>query len=149
MENTGTVRAILEYKGRDVYSISPDRTVYEAIERLADRNVGALLVMDGDRLIGIFSERDYTRKIALQGRHSKETKVHEIITGVVVTVTMSATIPECLQLMTDHRVRHLPVLEGDQVEGVISVGDLVNWIIRSQRAQIEQLHSYISGGYPG
>lgn len=149
MEETGTVASILDRKGRDVYTISPDNSVYEAIERMADRNVGALLVMDGDRLLGVFSERDYTRKIALQGRASKETRVEEIISNQVVTATPQSTIRECLELMTEHRVRHLPILEGEYVAGVISIGDLVNWIINAQRAQIEQLHSYISGGYPG
>jgi CBS domain-containing protein len=149
MEETGTVAAILDHKGRDVFTIGPDNTVYEAIERLADRNVGALLVMEGERLLGVFSERDYTRKVALQGRNSKETRVEEVITGRIVTVFPTATVPECLQLMADHRIRHLPVMVGELVEGVISVGDLVNWIIHAQRAQIEQLHSYIQGGYPG
>lgn len=149
MEDTGTVAAILDTKGRDVFTIGPEHTVYEAIERLADRNVGALLVMDGERLLGVFSERDYTRKVALQGRNSKATRVEEIITGKIVTVTAATTVRECLRLMAEHRIRHLPVMAGDQVDGVISVGDLVNWIIHSQRAQIEQLHSYIAGGYPG
>lgn len=149
MDEAATVASLLDHKGRDVYTISPENTVYEAIERLAERNVGALLVMDGNRLMGVFSERDYTRKIALQGRNSKETRVYEIISGRVVSATPSTTVPECLRLMSENRVRHLPILEGENLVGVISVGDLVNWIIRSQRAQIEQLHSYIAGGYPG
>lgn len=149
MEATGTVAEILGQKGRQVYSVSPYHTVYEAIERLAERNVGALLVMDGEELVGVFSERDYTRKVALQGRHSKETRVREIISGVVVSATPATTVPECLKLMSENRVRHLPILEGGRVVGVISIGDLVNWIIHAQRAQIEQLYSYISGGYPG
>lgn len=149
MEETATVAALLDLKGRDVYTISPENTVYEAIERLAERNVGALLVMDGNHLTGVFSERDYTRKVALQGRNSKETRVYEIITGRIISAAPSTTIPDCLRLMAENRVRHLPILEGENLVGVISVGDLVNWIIRSQRAQIEQLSSYIAGGYPG
>lgn len=149
MEDNGIVAAILDQKGRDVFTIGPDNTVYEAIERLAERNIGALLVMEGDRLLGVFSERDYTRKVALQGRNSKETRVEEIITGRLVTVSPTTPVRECLRLMAEHRVRHLPVMTGDEVAGVISVGDLVNWIIHSQRAQIEQMHHYITGNYPG
>lgn len=149
MEDIVTIAEILNAKGREVYAVSPDSTVFEAIGQLAQRNIGALLVMEGGELVGVFSERDYTRKVALQGRHSKETQVREIITGRVVTVRPSATIPECLRLMTEHRIRHLPVLEDDRVVGMVSIGDLVNWIMRAQRATIEQLHSYIAGGYPG
>lgn len=149
MEVTGTVAAILETKGRDVFSISPEATVFEAIQQLADRNIGALLVMDGERLVGVFSERDYTRKVALQGRSSKDTCVREVITGRVITVTPSTPIPDCMRLMVDNRVRHLPVVEEQKVVGVISIGDLVNFIMGAQRATIEQLHSYIAGGYPG
>ena len=149
MEITGTAAAILETKGREVYGISPDATVFEAIQQLAARNIGALLVLDQGRLIGVFSERDYTRKVALQGRSSKETRVREVISGRVVVVAPATPIPECMPLMTSNRIRHLPVLEGDQVLGVISIGDLVNFIMGAQRATIEQLHSYIAGGYPG
>lgn len=149
MEITGTAAAILETKGREVYGISPDATVFEAIQQLAARNIGALLVLDQGRLIGFFSERDYTRKVALQGRSSKETRVREVISGRVVVVAPATPIPECMRLMTSNRIRHLPVLEGDQVLGVISIGDLVNFIMGAQRATIEQLHSYIAGGYPG
>jgi CBS domain-containing protein len=149
MEVTGTVAAILDAKGRNVYCTPPDATVYEAIQQLADRNVGALMVMEGSRLLGIFSERDYTRKVALQGRSSKETRVSEVITGRVVAVTPATPVPECMKLMLENRVRHLPVLEEGEVVGVISIGDLVNFIINAQQATIEQLHSYIAGGYPG
>lgn len=149
MEDIVTIAEILNAKGHEVYAVSPDSTVFEAIGQLAQRNIGALLVMEGDELVGVFSERDYTRKVALQGRHSKETQVREIITGRVVTVRPAATIPECLRLMTEHRIRHLPVLEDERVVGMVSIGDLVNWIMRAQRATIEQLHSYIAGGYPG
>lgn len=149
MEETGTVLSILNNKGRDVFSIEPGRTVFEAIQLLAERNIGALVVLDEGRLAGVFSERDYTRKVALQGRSSKETLVREVITGRVVTVTPKTSIPECMELMTQHRIRHLPVMEDERVVGMLSIGDLVNWIIHSQRATIQQLHSYIAGGYPG
>lgn len=149
MEVTGTVAAILESKGREVYTVSPDDTVFDAIRQLADRNIGALLVLEGDALVGVFSERDYTRNVALQGRTSKKTKVREVITGRVVTVISSATVGECLRLMVDQRIRHLPVVEEGKVLGVVSIGDLVNFIMHAQQATIEQLHSYIAGGYPG
>jgi CBS domain-containing protein len=149
MEVTGTVEALLSGKGRDVYGVSPDSTVFDAIEQLADRNIGALLVMEDGRLIGVFSERDYTRKVALAGRNSRETRVREIITGRIVSVEPSTPVPECMRLMIENRVRHLPVLDGEQVVGVVSIGDLVNFIMNAQAATIEQLHSYISGGYPG
>lgn len=149
MEVTGTVEAVLGEKGREVYGISPNNTVYEAIEQLAMRNIGALLVMEHGRLVGVFSERDYTRKVALAGRNSRETRVREIITGRIVSVSPETPVPECMRRMIENRVRHLPVMVGEDVVGVISIGDLVNYTIGAQRATIEQLHSYISGGYPG
>jgi len=149
MEVTGTAALILEAKGRAIYTISPESTVFEAIQELDRRNVGALLVMEGERLVGIFSERDYTRKVALQGRSSRDTRVREVITGRVVTVSSDTPVAECMRAMSAHRVRHLPVMDGDKVTGVISIGDLVNFIIGAQRATIEQLHNYIAGGYPG
>jgi CBS domain-containing protein len=123
--------------------------VFEAIHQLAENNIGALLVMEQARLLGVFSERDYTRKIALQGRNSRETLVREVITDQVISVHPRTPIPECMRLMTDHRVRHLPVLDDEQVVGVLSIGDLVNWIISEQSAAIHHLESYIAGGYPG
>jgi CBS domain-containing protein len=149
MDVTGTAASVLEAKGRAVYAIEPEASVFDAIQRLAERNIGALLVMEDGRLAGVFSERDYTRKVALQGRSSKETAVREVITGRVITITPSTSVSECMRLMIDNRIRHLPVMEGDQVVGVISIGDLVNFIISAQRAAIEQLQSYIAGGYPG
>ncbi|MCC6233036.1 MAG: CBS domain-containing protein [Verrucomicrobiales bacterium] len=149
MEVTGNVAAVLEAKGQDVFAISPDVTVFQAIQELAARNIGALLVIEDGDVIGVFSERDYTRKVALQGRSSKETLVREVISGRVVSVTPGTPVAECLRLMTANRIRHLPVLEGGVVVGVISIGDLVNFIMSAQRATIEQLHSYIAGGYPG
>lgn len=149
MEVTGTVATLLDGKGRKVYWTSPDTMVFEAIKELATRDIGALLVMESGRLIGVFSERDYTRKIVLLGRTSRDTKVREVITGRLVTVPSTSNIPECMRLMIDNRIRHLPVVDEDQVIGVVSIGDLVNFIINAQRATIEQLHSYIAGGYPG
>lgn len=149
MEVTGNVAAVLESKGQEVFAISPDATVFQAIQHLAARNIGALLVIEDGDVIGVFSERDYTRKVALQGRSSKETLVREVISGRVVAVTPGTPVAECLRLMTANRIRHLPVIEGGTVVGVISIGDLVNFIMSAQRATIEQLHSYIAGGYPG
>lgn len=149
MEITGTADAILQVKGRAIYTVPPGTTVFEAIQHLADKNVGALLVMDGMRLLGVFTERDYTRKIALQGRHSRDTLVAEIISRDVIWVRPQTSVQECMRLMTEHRVRHLPVLDGERVVGVLSIGDLVNWIITAQSATISHLESYIAGGYPG
>lgn len=145
---SGTINEILEYKGTAAWTIAPDATVFEAIQMMSDKNVGALLVTDHGKLIGIISERDYTRKVALKGKSSKELKVREIIPDKVLSVTRGHTIEECMHLMTDHRVRHLPVLEGEKITGVISIGDLVNWIITAQSTTIRQLETYISG-YPG
>ncbi len=146
---TGTIREILQHKGKQIWSISPDVTVYEAVRVMADKNVGALPVMSGEKLVGIISERDYTRKIILMGRTSKDTLVKEIISSPVISVTPSHTVEDCMRLMTNHRIRHLPVLEGDRVAGIVSIGDLVNWIITVQNMTISQLQSYIAGQYPG
>ncbi len=146
--NVGTIGEILHNKGTGVWSIVPDATVYEAIKMMADKNVGALLVTDKGRLIGIISERDYTRKVALRGKSSRQTSVREILSGQVINVTPAHTVEDCMRLMTDHRVRHLPVLERDQVVGVVSIGDLVNYIISAQTSTIHQLQTYITG-YPG
>jgi CBS domain-containing protein len=147
MNPNATIREILSHKGPQAWSISPEATVFDAIQMMADKNVGALLVTVGDRLVGIISERDYTRKVALKGKSSKQTAVKEIVTGQVIHVTPDHSVEQCMRLMTDHRVRHLPVLSGNQIEGVISIGDLVNWIISAQTSTIEQLQTYIAG-YP-
>ncbi|MCX8157368.1 MAG: CBS domain-containing protein [Verrucomicrobiae bacterium] len=148
MAFTGTVSAVLQQKKHSaVYSVGPDQTVFEAIGKMAEYNVGALVVVENGRLMGMISERDYTRKVALQGKSSKETRVREILTFPVITVTPTTTVEECLRLMTQHRIRHLPVLEKDQLVGVLSIGDLVNWIITTQSQVIEQLTHYISGSY--
>jgi CBS domain-containing protein len=144
---TGSINEILEHKGAAVWTVSPDATVFEAIQLMSEKNIGALLVTERDKLIGIMSERDYTRKVALKGKTSKELKVREIISGNVVSVTPAHTIEECMRLMTENRVRHLPVLDGDRLVGVVSIGDLVNWIISAQSTTILQLETYISG-YP-
>jgi CBS domain-containing protein len=122
--------------------------VFDAIQLMAEKNIGALLVTDGGKLVGIISERDYTRKIALKGKSSKQTPVKEILSQTVVHVNPSHTVEECMRIMTDHRIRHLPVLEGDVIRGVVSIGDLVNWIISAQNTAIHQLQTYITG-YPG
>ena len=148
MNASGSIGEILGHKGNQVWSISPDAMVYDAIQMMSDKNIGALLVTDGDKLVGILTERDYTRKIALKGKSSKQTAVREILSGEVIHVNPNHTVEECMRLMTDHRVRHLPVLEGDKLIGIVSIGDLVNWIISAQSHTINQLQTYISG-YPG
>ncbi len=148
MNSSGTVSALLHHKGSGLWSISPEATVFEAIKLMADKNIGALLVLSGDKLVGMFTERDYTRKIALQGKTSKDTRVREVVSREAVSVGLQHSIEECMKLMTEHRVRHLPVMDGDKVVGLVSIGDLVNWIISTQSAQIDQMAQYISGGYP-
>jgi CBS domain-containing protein len=144
-----SVELILKDKGSQVHSISADATVYEALHQLAEKNIGALVVMDGTALAGIFSERDYARKVILIGRSSKEMQVREIMSSPVVTVEPKTTVDECMFLMTSHRFRHLPVAQAGTVVGVLSIGDLVNWIISAQNFAIHQLEDYISGKYPG
>jgi CBS domain-containing protein len=145
MTVTATASLILSRKGSQVWTISPEATVFEAISMMADRNIGALLVVLGGRLIGVVSERDYTRKVALKGKSSRETRVREILSSPVISATPNHTIEDCMRLMTEHRVRHLPVLDGETVVGILSIGDLVNWTISAQNAAIEQLEQYISG----
>ena len=144
---SGTIQEILDHKGTAVWTISPDATVFEAIQMMSDKNVGAILVTERNKLIGIISERDYTRKVVLKGKSSKELHVREIIPDKVLSVTSHHTVEECMRLMTEQRVRHLPVLAGDQIIGVVSIGDLVNWIISAQSTTIRQLETYITG-YP-
>jgi CBS domain-containing protein len=138
-----TLQQILRGKPQGVLSISPEATVFDALELMAEKEVGAVLVLEDGRLVGIFSERDYARKIILHGKLSKETEVREIMTSKVLCVKPTQTVEECLALMTDKRVRHLPVVEGEKVLGVISIGDAVKEVISEQRFIIEQLEHYI------
>jgi CBS domain-containing protein len=142
---TVTVARVLASKGPDVWSIAPDATVYEAIALMAQRGVGALLVMEGDRLVGIVSERDYARKVILQDRSSRDTLVSTIMTKDVVSVRPDHSIEACMALMTEKRIRHLPVVDGEQVIGILSIGDLVKYIIADRELLIEQLEGYITG----
>jgi CBS domain-containing protein len=146
MKTSHPISSILHGKTSALWTVPPEATVFEAIKLMADKNIGALLVMDGGQLHGIFTERDYTRKVALQGKTSKETRVREILSAKVLTVALEDTVEECMRLMTSNRVRHLPVLKGETVVGIVSIGDLVNWIISTQNAEIEQLEQYIAGG---
>ncbi len=140
-----TVKDLLEDKGHNVWSIGPGDSVYDAIELMADKEVGALMVMEGTKLVGVISERDYARKVILKGHSSKNTQIKEIMTTHVMYAQPDQTVEECMALMTEKRIRHLPILEGGQLLGVISIGDLVKSIIAEQRFIIEQLERYISG----
>lgn len=148
MNPNGTIDAVLSLKGHDVWSVTPNQTVFEAIRLMAEKNLGAVLVMENERLVGMLSERDYTRKIAIKGKSSKDTFVREIMSTNLVTVTSSNTVEDCMRLMNDRRVRHLPVVDNGRVVGVLSIGNLVNWIISAQNAAIGHLEDYISGKYP-
>jgi CBS domain-containing protein len=140
-----TVKDILRTKGADVWSVAPDDTVYDALTFMAEKNIGAVLVMEDQRLVGILSERDYARKVDLLGKRAADTPVGAIMTQRVVCVRLDETVEECMALMTDKRVRHLPVLEGDRVIGVVSIGDVVKSIISEQEFIIGQLEHYITG----
>lgn len=142
---SGTIGTVLHHKGATVWTISPDETVFEGIKLLAQKNIGALPVVEGARLLGIFSERDYTRKIALEGKSSHNTKVRDVLTSDIVTVTPEDTVEDAMRLMTDKRIRHLPVMEEERMVGFVSIGDMVNWIISCQTAAIDQMEAYLSG----
>jgi CBS domain-containing protein len=148
MEIAGSVGAILAHKGSAVWSIAPNSMIFDAIQLMADKNVGALPVVENGRLVGMLSERDYTRKVALKGKSSKDTPVREIMTPDVVTAATADTITECMRVMTNGHIRHLPVMEAKRIVGLVSLGDLVKWTISAQQATIEALQQYISGGYP-
>jgi CBS domain-containing protein len=149
MQLTHTVRQVLRQKGPDVWSIAPEASVYEALQVMADKGIGALLVMSAGRPVGMLSERDYARKIILAGRSSKETKVSEIMHAPLLFVNPDTTVDECMRLMTAHRLRHLPVMDSLRLSGVVSIGDLVNYIISAQEETIQHLHAYVVGQYPG
>ena len=142
---SGTIGTILHHKGASVWTISPQATVFEAIQLMAQKNIGALPVVDDDKLIGIFTERDYTRKVALEGKTSHTTKVREIITTVVPSISPHDTVEDAMRLMTEKHIRHLAVLEDGRMIGVVSIGDMVNWIISAQSAAIDQMEAYLSG----
>jgi CBS domain-containing protein len=144
-----TLESILAKKGAEVLSLPPAASVYDAIAIMARSSIGALPVLDGEKLIGIISERDYARKVILKGKLSKETAVKEIMTSPVHFVTPDCTVDEAMRVMTEHRIRHLPVLTGDRIVGIVSIGDLVRSLVDQQAATIEQLHNYITGQYPG
>ena len=150
MEITDKIELLLQTKGGNrVHSVAPDQTVFEAIEKMAEEHIGAVLVMSDNRLVGILSERDYARKVVLKGHSSKDTLVREIMTSPVVFVTRRNTVDECMAIMTNGRFRHLPVVENDVVVGVVSIGDLVRWTISGQEHAIRELEGYITGRYPG
>jgi CBS domain-containing protein len=140
-----TVASVLQHKGSDVWWISPDGSVFDAIALMAGKSVGAVLVMDQALLLGIVSERDYARKVILQGRSSKETRVAEIMTAPVITVTSRTTVHECMEIVTANRIRHLPVVDADRVVGIVSIGDLVRKIVATHEETIHHLHEYIVG----
>lgn len=150
MEIHGTVRDILQSKGGEVFTTTPQATVYEAIGLMGEKNIGALVVVEHGEVVGVLSERDYSRKVVLQGRTSRDTRVGEILSRPAITVRRKDGIEKCMQLMTSNRIRHLPVVNDEGVAvGLVSMGDLVNWVMQSQRHTIQQLHGYISGEYPG
>ncbi len=140
-----TVRDILREKGDTVYSIAPDATVYEALALMADKNIGGLVVLEKDQIVGLISERDYARKVILKEKHSQDTPVRKIMATNVITVDPDKDIEECMELMTDHRIRHLPVIADEKLSGIISIGDIVKEIITHKEYIIEQLENYIKG----
>lgn len=147
MEISTAAKTLLEHKCQNIWTIAPAATVYQAIQMMSEKNIGALPVVDGTRLVGMISERDYMSKVALHGKSSRETPVSDIMTREIVTVGPDQNISACLEIITEHRIRHLPVLDGGVLLGIISIGDLVKWIIETQRMTIQQLNAYISGGY--
>lgn len=143
------VRSVLRKKSPVVWSISPEATVYEALHLMSEKHIGCLLVLSGGHLTGIVTERDYARKVVLMGRASQQTRVRDIMTKPVLFIREEDTLDDAMRLMTSRRLRHLPVLNGDDVVGVLSIGDLVSWLLEAQQRTIRQLQGYIDGSYPG
>jgi CBS domain-containing protein len=143
-----TVGSLLTRKGSLVWTVSPEATVYEAIALMDEKRVGALIAMTGTQLAGVISERDYARKVILKGRSSKETRVGDIMSSPVITAAPGSRVNECLRLMADRRIRHLPVMDGADLVGIVSIGDLVNSVLRMQAAAVQELTSYVAGSYP-
>jgi len=139
-----TIREILDNKGHQIWSVSPDTKIFEALQLMAEKNIGALVVLDGDKLVGIISERDYARKVALKGKTSKETPIRDIMTPKVLYVTPEKTAEDCMALMIEKRIRHLPVYEQDKLIGVVSIGDVVKAVIEEKKIAIEHLENYIT-----
>jgi CBS domain-containing protein len=143
----GTIGELLKDKGGENWSVPPTATVYEALVKMAEKNIGALLVIENDKLVGIFSERDYARKIILKEKASKDTAVSEVMTGIVIYMTPRNTIEEAMALMTSKHIRHLPVLNNDRLVGLVTLGDVVKRIIADQTFKINELENYLTGGY--
>lgn len=140
----GKVKEILKLKGHAVFSVTPSTTVYTAIEQMCEKNIGGVVIMENDNLVGIFTERDYARKLILKGKSSKDTLISELMTKEVITVTPDSKLEDCMNIMSNKRIRHLPVMENNQIVGMISIGDLVKFIIEEQRSIIEHLEHYIT-----
>jgi len=149
MNLVDAVRLVLKQKGQSIWYVSPDSCVYDAIEMMAEKYVGALLVVSEGTLVGVVSERDYARKVILQGKSSKQTQVKEIMTSPAIFVTPEQTVEDSMRIMTEKHIRHLPVVENGAILGVVSIGDLVKWVISAQEQTISQLHNYITNKYPG
>ena len=148
MEIPGTVRQILASKGTQVSTTTPETLVFDALTLMGEKNIGALVVMEGATVAGVFSERDYSRKVILQGRTSRNTRVGDILSRPVIGIAPDDSIEECMERMTRNRIRHLPVMDGERLVGLVSIGDVVNWIMHAQRHAIQQLTGYLSGQYP-
>ena len=148
MSPSDRIQAVLDQKRREVWSVPANITVYEAIAIMSERHIGALPVVEDGRLVGMLSERDYARKVILQGRSSKDTLVGDIMSTQLITVTPNHTVEDGMRLMTDHRVRHLPVISQNKLAGIVSIGDLVNWVISAHQEEIQYLKTYITASYP-
>jgi CBS domain-containing protein len=148
MKLNGSVGTVLRRKGSEVWFVTPDQTVYKSIEKMAEKGVGALLVISSGKLVGIISERDYARKVILKGKSSKTTLVMEIMTSPVIFVTPDQSVDECMGIITKNHIRHLPIVEDEKVLGIVSIGDLVKWAVAEQGETIEHLQNYISAKYP-